>query len=90
VTSRRASRSSLSHLFLGTHYDSATTCAVTAGRARQLGLSVGFGPRGADVDTRDDLDSLARQLERAPTSILTRTRSALALVHAEPAAAAGS
>jgi glycosyltransferase A (GT-A) superfamily protein (DUF2064 family) len=82
VTSRREARSRLASLLLGTRFESATICVATAERARLLDLSVGFGPRGADVDTGDELDALAQLLDRAPASALPWTRSALASVRA--------
>jgi glycosyltransferase A (GT-A) superfamily protein (DUF2064 family) len=90
VTSQRKAQSSLASLFLGTRYESATIGAATAKRARLLDLSVGFGPCGADVDTRDDLNALARRLETAPATTLPNTRTALAFFRGSQPVAAGS
>jgi glycosyltransferase A (GT-A) superfamily protein (DUF2064 family) len=78
VTSRRGASPRLADVFLTRRYDSATICAETAKQVRALGLSVGFGPTGFDVDTQNELSALAEALDRVPPAALVRTRAQLA------------
>jgi glycosyltransferase A (GT-A) superfamily protein (DUF2064 family) len=80
VSARRAVKASLPRLFLGAAYESSTICAATAREATELDLTVGFGPSGFDVDTRDDLSTLARLISRIPARELPHTRLALAQI----------
>lgn len=73
-------RGHLADLLLGATYDSATICSATGQRARALGLRVGIGPAGFDVDTRSDLLELAARLDDLPEGLLARTREAVARV----------
>ena len=67
----------LPDLLLGTTYDSATICAATLERARQLGLTTGVGPTGFDVDTIEDLRQLLADLPNRPSNYLGNTRAAI-------------
>jgi glycosyltransferase A (GT-A) superfamily protein (DUF2064 family) len=80
VSARRVVKSSLPRLFLGVAYESSTICAATAREATELDLTVGFGPSGFDVDTPNDLSTLARLISRVPARELPHTRVALAQI----------
>jgi len=77
IAAGESARPRLADLLLGVTYDSATICAATTARGRALDLSVGFGPRDLDVDTRDDLRELTSQLAAVPSPLLAQTRGQL-------------
>src|SRR5579883_2463881 len=78
ITARAEARRHLAELLLGVAFDSATIAAATVERARRLGLTVGLGPAGFDVDTRSDLLDLAARLDALPIGILGRSQKAIA------------
>jgi glycosyltransferase A (GT-A) superfamily protein (DUF2064 family) len=77
IGARRAAHDRLADLLLGEAYQSATICDATIARARALGLDVGVGPVGFDVDTASELSALVDLLDRPTADRLRHTRAAL-------------
>ena len=90
ITAKVVARRVLADLLLGATFDGATICSATGARARALGLSVGLGPVGFDVDVRSDLLELAARLDDLPVGPLTRTHEAVARVIRRDASSSGT
>ena len=77
IAAAASARDRLADLPLGETFDSSTICAVTAARARLLGLEVRLGPPDFDVDTVEDLQHFTSRLASLPASWLPHSREAL-------------
>lgn len=77
IAATASARNRLANLLLGETFDSTTICAVTAARARLLGLDVSLGPPDFDVDTIEDLQHFTSRLASIPASWLPHSREAL-------------